>query len=617
MIPLRTYQEEAIAAVNAALAQGKRRFVVNLPTGTGKTILALSIVASSLRKKSRVLWIAHREELIAQTAESFFHVAPDLDDALGIVKAERDERNARFIIASIQTLWGRDRAVERERAELEEASSNEEAAEIQRRLNALPPPSFPRWDALNPKSFDLIVYDECQHSMSPSALKLLEDIPASSMLLGLSATPFRGDNLSLAHIFSDGIVYQFSLKRAIREGHLCEFKYQSVWLDIDLDNVKTTAGDYNATQLEAALEQAGVVEATVKGIVAHAPLRKALVFTFTITQAKATAAGLSAAGLPAKWLSCNTPKDERRKILADFHAGSVRYLANCAVLTEGYDEPSVDCVVIARPTKSKPLYQQMVGRGLRPGKPDCLILDFVGVGSKNAPASVNDLIGIIPQPGETSEAAEIRQEAEREAANLPQNSVGLAMLAAAARAREERKAFAAAWVVLRSPPRGVTEAHCVSGSQKRKVVVYTESDPDRWKVVVWLTGGDFYRIEQRGVTLDFAQSIGHQVMRDMGQRALMEDNAAWRRRPPSQKTLDMAAKCHIALDPAWNGGEVSNAINAVTAGWDLAATLAGKRKQRELFFETPETFKEALAAERAAAKEELVIWRQNKNIGTT
>lgn len=627
MIPLKPFQEDAVEAVRTALGEGKRRFVTSVPTGCGKTILALSLCASALRRGNRVLWIAHREELISQTVESFARVADDLAPP-GIVKAKRDEPDAPFVIASIQTLWGKDREVEKKRKELKEriaeaelhGSDHFESYETDKEeLNALPPPSFPRWEALKPSTFGLVVYDECQHSMSDSVKTIFETLTPKpeQMILGLSATPFRADERSLYGIFHDGIVYQLGLKTAIWTGLLCDFQHQYVPLPewLDLGDISTSAGDYNASELAPLIEKQEIIDATVEGIQKYASDRKALVFTFTIEQARLTAAGLVKAGLPSAYLSCDTPRAERAELLKKLKRGEIRYLANCAVLTEGFDDPTVDCIAIVRPTRSKPLYQQMTGRGFRldgerPEK-NCLILDFTATDRKNQQAGVNDLIGVVPEPGETSAQAEKRIEEEKIASGRPRDPVAAAMLEAAEKAARERAVFASAWVVLKAPPRGIVEARCVSGSKKRKVVIYTEdAERERWKVIVWLKNG-YYKIETHGVELACAESIGRQAMHDMGQRVLAEANAAWRKRPPSAKTLEMAMKCRIALDPSWNGGDASNAINAVTASWNLKDALSGQ-KQHELFYKDPADFKAALKLERDESERELEQWRENR-----
>lgn len=613
-----------MAKAMIALAEGKRRMVFSVPTGCGKSILGLSMIAWAMRNGHRALWIAHRDELISQTVDSFERVAPDLAGRVGVVKAERDDADKQFVIASIQTLWGRDRAVEKERAALDAALDDCQPSEvdaIQAKLNALPPPSYPRWDALRPDSFKVVCYDECHHAMSRSAVALMKSVPKSAFFFGLSATPERGDRVGLEYLFTDGICYQLSLKEAIRKKLLVDYKYQSVWLDLDFSKIKNTAGDYNTKQLEDALEQAGVVSATVKGIQQFASDRKAVVFTLTIDQSKKTADALSELGFKAAHVSCETPDAERKKTLKDFSAGRIQFLCNAAVLTEGWDCPSCDCVVIARPSRSKGLYQQMVGRGLRTceGKEDCLILDFCGSGSKNPPASVRDLTGILPQPGETSEQAERRELKEAEDQGLPQNVVAKAMLEAAERASALKKAFEASWVVLKSPPRGVVEGRVVAGSKGRKVIIWTtqpeaENGQRLWQVAVWMSAqeqGSVFWLEQKGVALDFAQNMGRQAMMDMNQNVLMQANAAWRQHPPTKGQIDFATKLSVAIGDGWNAGEVSNAVNAVMCSKDLAKLLSGRQTQLE--FQTPESFKRALADERLAVDKELEDWRGRRD----
>jgi superfamily II DNA or RNA helicase len=625
MIPLRPFQEEAIVACRAACADGKRRIALCLPTGAGKTITALTLVSSSLRKGNRALFIAHREELINQTAGTWERIAPDLAPA-GIVKAEKDDNQAQFVIASAQTLWGIDRSVEKKRRDLEKkieelgGVSDEDCQKediYKKALNDLAPAGYPRLDALQPESFSFIVVDEMHHAASEGFQIILKRFRPDALVLGLTATPYRGDGLSLAPFFSDGIVYSLPIKKAIREGWLCDFRYRNVHLDVDLDSIRTRGGEYIAADLENALESAGVVEATVQGMLEHARDRKSLVFTFTIEQAEKTALELTQRGIPAASISCDTPSDERKRILADFKKGLLHAVCSCGVLTEGFDEPSADCCVIARPTKSKTLYTQMVGRVLRihPEKPDCLVLDFCGSGSRNPPASPTDLVGVLPRNGESTEEAEKREIKETEEKGLPSDTVAKSMLAAAEQASAARKAFEAAWVVLRHPPKGVVEARVVSGSKGRKVIIWTEDPVEKngqrlWQVAVWMAaqeGGRVFRLEKKGVAIDFAQNIGRQAMLDMNQNILMQSNAVWRLRGASAGQVQLAKKLSIPIEPTWNGGEVSNAINSVMCSRDLAKLFSGK--QKELFFDTPESFKEALKRERQAVEGELVEWR--------
>lgn len=635
MIPLRPFQEEAIVACRTAAGEGKRRIALCLPTGAGKTITALTLVAGSIAKGNRCLFIAHREELIAQTASTWERVAPNMPPA-GIVKAERDDNQAQFVIASAQTLWGIDRSVERKRRELTELLEDaeqrcedggndgadvHEATIFRKALNDLAPAGYPRLDALRPETFSFIVVDEMHHSASDGFQIILKRFRPDALVLGLTATPYRGDGLSLAPFFSDGIVYSLPIKKAIREGWLCDFRYRNVFLDIDLDKIRTRAGDYMPRELEAALEEADVAQRTVDAMVEHAWDRKSLVFTFSIAQAEATAKLLQQAGMSAAAISCDTPSEERRNILGAFKKGEIRAVCSCGVLTEGFDEPSADCCVIARPTKSKTLYTQMLGRGLRihPGKGDCLLLDLCGSGSRNPPVTPADLVGVSPRSGESTAEAERRELKEAKERGLPEDVVAKAMLEAAERAKMTKLAFEAAWVVIKHPPRGVAEARVISGSKGRKVIIWTSDPADKngqrlWQVAVWFAAqdqGKVFRLEKKGIALDFAQNIGRQAMLDMNQNVLMQANSTWRTRPASKKSLDFAKKLSIDIDPSWNAGDVSNAVNSIMCGRDLQKLLGGKLF--ELNFDSADDFHKALKLERLAVNDELNDWREKRD----
>src|SRR6185503_10699890 len=548
---LREYQIQAVQACRDALERGKRRMGIVLPCGTGKTITAMSAVASALRKGNDCLWLCNREELVSQAVSAFQRVAPEMPDCVGVVKADENDIDARLVVASIQTISGRDRAVERERARLDAALDDCQPSEvegIQAKLNALPPPSFPRLEDMRPDRFKMVVYDEFHHASSRTSKDVLKRFGPDVFLLGLSATPERADGLHLGAIFTDGVVYSMDLKTAIRRGYICHFEYRSVWLDMNRDAVKSTAGDFNVKQLEDVLEQVGSVEASVKGILAHAADRKCLVFTLSIDQSKRTAEGLRAAGLKADYVSCETPNKERKRILADFKANRLRFVCSAGVLTEGFDEESADCAVLCRPTKSKVLYVQQIGRVLRlfPGKSTALVLDFTRSGSRQKPVTVEQITGIGQRDGETSEQAEKRIEEEKVAAGLPRDTVAAAMLAAAERAREKRKQFAAAWTVLKSPPKGVVEARAICGSNRRKAVIWTD-DGESWRACVWLTtAGGYYKIENYGVGIEFAQDLWRHSMEEMGQKILTDGSTAWRTRKPSPAMLGMAEKWRVA-----------------------------------------------------------------------
>lgn len=355
-IELRPYQTMAI---DAAIAAPMQRKLIVLSTGLGKTITGLALAK---RLGGRALWLAHTEELITQPERACAMVWPEV--TRGIVKAERNEYMRHIVFASIQTAQREERAAR-----------------------------------LAMQGFQFVVVDEAHHALSTGYRYLLDQLgcfkAGGPQLLGLTATPERGDNGALDDIF-EGIVFQMGIKSAIDGGYLVPPRVVERRINVDLDAISTSRGDYGQTQLSKALLQAGIVSEIVAGYEEHmARRRKALIFVVSVEQAQLVAAALRERGYRFAAVSGETPKEERKKILAQLKTGELEGVANCMVLTEGFDEPSVDGVIVARPTQSKPLMIQIVGRGLRlfPNKTDCLVLDMVGVSKRNTLVQAAVLFG--------------------------------------------------------------------------------------------------------------------------------------------------------------------------------------------------------------------------------
>jgi ATP-dependent helicase IRC3 len=353
----RPYQYEAGAALLAATARGVQRPLLVLPTGTGKTIVFALLVQ---RRRGRSLILAHRDELIQQAVDKLHLVDPTLP--LGVVQATRDEHTAPTVVASVQTLSRRTR------------------------LTRLVP------------DFQTIVIDEAHHAPAPTYQRILDYCRVwradGPLVVGVTATPERGDHHSLRQVF-DRIVYKKTLLEMMQAGYLVDLRALQVLLQVDFDALRTQQGDFVEAELEHLLRAANAPAQVLAAFQGHAADRKALLFTPTVALAYAMAATFRAAGIAAEALDGTTPLATRRAILQRLHTGATRIVANCAVLTEGFDEPSVDCIIVARPTQSAPLYQQMLGRGTRtyPGKTDCLVLDVVGV-SAYSTAKLPPLLGL-------------------------------------------------------------------------------------------------------------------------------------------------------------------------------------------------------------------------------
>jgi len=347
---LRPYQLKAVAKFNEFLARGKRRGVLVLPTGCGKTRTGLAIVAS---RRVRTLWIAHRDELLRQPAKQIALVWPEAQT--GIVKGAENGCDARDVVfASIQTL-----------------ARGKRLAECGK--------------------FDLVVVDECHHAVAASYRTVLNALGCP--VLGLTATP---DREGLAQVFEE-IFYQLTVIEAIRSGFLCKLA-EPVRVELpklDLNRVATQNGDFAPGQLARALKAAHVARVTASAIARHAHGRKSIaVFTADVEQAQQTEAELRRMGITSATVHAGTSLDERKALLGQFEAGAIRSMCSRDVLTEGYDNPRVDCVVVARPTKSAILYRQMIGRGIRihDGKPDCLVIDLYGAYDRHDLMSVGKLL---------------------------------------------------------------------------------------------------------------------------------------------------------------------------------------------------------------------------------
>lgn len=360
-LALRPYQQAANEAYIDAVRAGRRRTIIQLPTGTGKTVTGLALAR---RCKGRTLWIAHRDELLTQPFKALHYIWPEAEG--GIVKAERDDVGARNIVfASIQTIQNPSRL-----ARLVEAGG-----------------------------FAFVVVDEAHHAPAASYRRVLESLgcfePKGPPLLGLTATVERTDQAALDAIFQ-GLAYQLHLGTAIEQGYLVPVRSVARPLQLDLDSLDYRAGDFASGELDAALLEAGIVNEVASAMEEHARDRKSVVFTIGVAQAHAIADELVKRGFAAEALDGSMAPALRQAKLARLASGETKVLCNCAVLTEGFDEPSLDCVVMARPTASKTLYLQCVGRGLRlhPAKSECLVVDLVGVSKRHTLMQAPVLFGV-------------------------------------------------------------------------------------------------------------------------------------------------------------------------------------------------------------------------------
>lgn len=385
---LRPYQAEAIEAVyqgdggaNAGSWLDKQRRAIVLPTGTGKGDIIGALAAREARAGNSVLTLAHRDVLLDQLTERTRLHAPEI--AHGRVDGKGHRAGFRIVEAMTPTLA---RKARRDRIIRERARPG------------------------HPNPFDVIVYDECHHAAARGNLAMLRDFgcyePGQTRLLGVTATLTRGDRFGLKDVFND-VPFSRSIGWAIDNGWLVEPRGMVVVADhINLRDAKVSkiTGDYADAELGSMVVQDTdqIVTAWQTHAVdaAHPDGRLTAAFTPDIASAHALADEFVAAGVAAAAIDQSTPARERRRLNEQFQAGELRVLVNVMVLTEGWDVPEVDCVLMARPTKLAGLYAQIVGRGLRPapwvGKVDCLVLDVVGVSRGQQLACLVELVPTAP-----------------------------------------------------------------------------------------------------------------------------------------------------------------------------------------------------------------------------
>ncbi len=337
MFELRPYQAEAKQAILAAWDEGYRKTLLVLPTGCGKTVVFSSVTENQVNKGHRVLIMAHRGELLDQAADKLKE-ASGLDSVLEKAESTSLGSFLPVTVGSVQSL-----AQEKRLAR------------------------FPN------NYFQDIIVDEAHHCLSDSYKRVLDHFPDAN-ILGVTATPDRGDMKNLGEFF-DSKAYEYSMTEAIREGYLCPIKAQMIPLELDIADVGISSGDFSAGEIGHALEP--YLHQIASEMANYCRGRKTVVFLPLIATSQKFCAMLNDAGLRAAEVNGNS--DDRSEVLADFESGKYDVLCNSMLLTEGWDCPSVDCIVVLRPTKIRSLYQQMVGRGMRlsPGKTELLLLDFL------------------------------------------------------------------------------------------------------------------------------------------------------------------------------------------------------------------------------------------------
>lgn len=485
VMELRPYQKEAYDSILANWQSGVKHTLVVMVTGSGKTILFANIAKTLVGQGERVLILAHRGELLDQ-AKDKLQKATGLGAALEKADQSCIGKWERVVVGSVQTL-------ERE----------------------------PRLQRFSPDYFNTIIIDEAHHVMSDGYQKVIEHFP-NAKLLGVTATPDRGDMKDLGQVF-ESLAYEYPLTRAIKEGYLCRIMAQTIPLQIDLGSIHVQSGDYALGEVDAAIEP--YLEAIATEMETYCKDRHTVVFLPLIKTSQKMRDILNQHGFRAA--EVNGQSQDRDQILEDFAARKYNVLCNSMLLTEGWDCPIVDCIVCLRPTKIRSLYVQIVGRGTRlaPGKDHLLLLDFLWQTTRHdlvKPAS------LVARTREVEDKLSDKLDGDDEALDLmdaeedANRDVVAEREAALAKQLEEMR------------------------KRQRKLV-----DP-----------------------LQYAMSIEDSILADY------EPVLPWEMAPPSEKQLDMLEKRGINPDAIKNSGMASKIIDKLISR--TKAGLATPKQIREL-----------------------------------
>lgn len=546
-LQLRDYQQAAGSAVRDAWRRGVRRPAVVLPTGAGKTVVFADLLnpGSGYRPPGRALVLAHRDELIEQAAAKIRSVVQGA--RVGVVKGQRDETGADYVVGSVQTLR---HAARRARV----------------------------------RNVGLVVVDECHHATAPSYRTILEHYgcipsaasvgPRGAMAVGFTATMSRGDGVGLGQVWEE-IVYESTIADMITRGWLVEPRGVRVDVeDLDLDRVRRSRGDYQDGALGAALAESMAPKRIVEAWTEHAAGRPTILFSPTVEFAGIMADEFEAAGVSARLVHGLMPVDERREALAAFKAGDVTVLANCMVLTEGTDLPLASCCVVARPTTHAGLYVQMIGRVLRPfpGKTDALVLDVAGASRRHALRSTTDLVGtddIEPDAADDVEPDEILMEdlfqpvprVYRDGA-LVSETIDLFHGSRNAWNRTD----AGVWFI---------------SAGQRYVVLVPGLREGEWDAAsVGRSAGTGSRWIVRGVPdMSYAMAHAEQSITP-AEHTLALRERAWRKRAPSDKQRAFARRLGVVVPEGAKSGDVSEMIDRVIASARIDPAIPSYARHR-------------------------------------
>ncbi|MHC4870650.1 MAG: DUF790 family protein [Planctomycetota bacterium] len=540
-IALRDYQKESLQEIAARYKDGVTRQLICLPTGTGKTVI-FSEFPGFLKMKKRMLVLAHRKELLDQAKEKIIRVAPHLKVEIeqGQSKASDD---ADVIVASVPTLGRKDSE---------------------------------RLAKLDPEQFFIIVVDEAHHATAETYRRIfnyfkLYDEGSRRLLIGFTATPRRGDGQGLGQVFQK-ITMSRNLPEMIEQGYLSPIIGYRVETTVDLRGVKSRMGDFVVSQLAESVNIKSRNELVIDVFKKHLKTRKTICFCVDVEHASALAEEFRSSGIAADTVNGSMQTDKRVEVLEKFRKGEISVLTNCMVLTEGYDEPSVEGIILARPTRSTLLYTQMIGRGTRlhPGKSDLAVIDIVDITKEHTLATLPKLFGLsdfFDMEGNTAE--KVKEAIEWVTENRPWVNIeevdSLSDLRyrckminpADLRVPEEIEDYTEfAWFKTGTGSYRLSLANHISLS-------VTSTIMSRWDVMLNKAGKEKNLFTVNDLPVAMARSedyVSEHFNNDLG---LILRNSRWRKKPASDKQKNILKTRKITVPDNMTMGQASHVIGAL------------------------------------------------------
>lgn len=493
-ITLRPYQEECIERVLTAYAQDRHsEALVVLPTAAGKTVIFSQVIYTLAETYGlNAMIVAHTDALLEQAAEKYRQVKPTA--VIGKVGSGRHEYGGEVTVACIDTI------------------SRPEHLKMLERIG-----------------YGLLIIDEAHRCAAPKYQKVLQVLP-NTFVLKVTATPDRLDGKPIS---TKPPLYSKNIIEMIEQGYLCDVRAVAIRTETNLDTLHVDGGDYREKELEAAIDTPKRNQRVVEAYSDYASERRAICFAVTVEHAQHLAAAFCEAGISAACVSGETPLEERKYLYKALHAGDIHVLTNVQVLTEGFDSPLVDCVIMARPTQSRALYIQSIGRGLRlaPLKNDCLILDLTDNCLKHRlePQRLSKALGKPLRDGETVLESVAKEASERP---LPSSTsvqhtlkdTRTADLTINIKARLDWQAKA----------NGTFALEVGQGPEKHRILLVPD-DYNRYSVFAAFAPA-YERQQWLGPsTLDWAQQFAERgarkLLADEKNRVLVDRNAGWRTLP--------------------------------------------------------------------------------------